>query len=98
MEQRTLPSRRSAGHRSLLATIVGGQTRQGARKAVWGYIFVGPWLIGLLAFVAGPILASLYLSFTTYDILSPPQWVGLANYHRAFFEDPLMWSSLERTF
>jgi multiple sugar transport system permease protein len=98
MAQRTLPSRRPVGHRSLLATVVGGQTRQGARKAIWGLIFVGPWLIGLLAFVAGPILASLYLSFTTYDILSPPQWVGLANYHRAFFEDPLMWPSLERTF
>jgi multiple sugar transport system permease protein len=65
---------------------------------LWGYIFIGPWLIGLLAFVAGPILASLYLSFTTYDILSPPQWVGLENYRRAFFDDPLFWPSLGRTF
>lgn len=59
---------------------------------------MAPWIVGLLAFVAGPILASLYLSFTTYDILSPPQWVGLDNYRRAFFDDPLFWPSLGRTF
>jgi multiple sugar transport system permease protein len=84
--------------RSLLATIVGGQTSQGARRALWGYVFIAPWLIGLAVFVAGPIVASLYLSFTTYDMLSAPSWVGLANYHRAFFEDPLFWPSLGRTF
>jgi multiple sugar transport system permease protein len=98
MEQRTLNSRRPVGSRSLLAWLVGGQTRQGARKALWGYLFVGPWLVGLLAFVAGPIFASLYLSFTTYDILSAPTWVGLDNYRRAFFDDPLLWPSLGRTF
>src|SRR5207247_854617 len=64
----------------------------------WGYVFIAPWLIGLLLFVAGPIFASLYLSFTTYDILSPPRWAGLNNYKRAFFDDPLFWPSLERTF
>ena len=37
--------------RSLLATVFGGETRQGARKALWGYIFISPWLIGLLVFV-----------------------------------------------
>jgi multiple sugar transport system permease protein len=84
--------------RPLLATIFGGQTSQGARRAMWGYVFISPWLIGLAVFVAGPIVASMYLSFTTYDILSAPTWSGLANYHRAFFEDPLFWPSLGRTF
>jgi len=84
--------------RPLLARLVGGQTRQGARKALVGYLLISPWLIGLLVFVAGPILASLYLSLTSYDMLSPPRFVGLANYHKAFFEDPLFWPSLGRTF
>lgn len=98
MEQRNLSSVQALNRRPLLAMLVGGETRQGARKALWGFIFISPWLIGLLVFVGGPIVASLYLSFTTYDILSPPKWVGLANYHRAFFDDPLFWTSLARTF
>jgi multiple sugar transport system permease protein len=81
----------------ILATVVGGKTRQEAQRALWGYIFIAPWLVGLLVFVAGPIIASLYLSLTTYDILSPPRWVGLANFHRVFFEDPLFWPSMGRT-
>lgn len=84
--------------RSRLAVIVGGKTPQGARRALWGYLFIAPWLAGLLVFIGGPILVSLYLSFTTYDILSPPRWVGLANYQRAFFEDPLFWPTMGRTF
>jgi multiple sugar transport system permease protein len=88
----------SAPSRSLLGILVGGQTPQAARRALWGWLFIAPWIIGLLVFVAGPILVSLYLSFTTYDILSPPRWVGLDNFHRAFFEDPLFWPSLGRSF
>lgn len=91
-----VPGRRQS--RPLLATLVGAHTQQGARKALWGYFFIAPWLIGLLVFVGGPILASLYLSFTTYDMLSAPRWVGLANYQRAFSQDPLFWPSLGRTF
>src|SRR5256885_14435132 len=98
MTEPVLAVSRKAHGRSLLALVVGGQTQQAARKALWGYVFIAPWLIGLLLFVAGPIFASLYLSFTTYDILSPPRWAGLNNYKRAFFDDPLFWPSLERTF
>ena len=43
-------------------------------------LFVSPWIIGFLAFVAYPILASLYFSFSDYSVLSPPQWVGIYNY------------------
>jgi len=52
----------------------------GARNQILGLLFISPWLIGLLAFTAYPILASLYYSFTLYDIINPPQWVGLQNY------------------
>ena len=44
-----------------------------------GLLFVSPWIIGFSAFVAYPILASLYFSFCDYSVLSPPQWVGLYN-------------------
>ena len=84
--------------RTLLQVIVGANTRTKARKALWGYAFALPWLLGLVIFVAGPIIFSLYLSFNTYDVLSQPKWVGLGNYRQAFFEDELFWGSLGRTF
>jgi multiple sugar transport system permease protein len=64
---------------------------------MWGYIFLSPWVLGLLLFVAGPVIASAYFSLTDYDIISPPRFIGLANYYKAFFEDDLFWSSLGRT-
>lgn len=68
------------------------------KDALWGYLFVVPWIVGFLIFTLGPMIASLYFSFTKYNIIDPPQWVGLANYQRMFFNDPLFWHSLERTF
>ncbi|MGH2458215.1 MAG: carbohydrate ABC transporter permease [Chloroflexota bacterium] len=82
----------------LIARVVGAKSRQERRNALWGILFISPWLLGLLLFVAGPIIASLWLSLTDYDILSPPKWVGLAQYQKAFFSDPLFWPSLGRTF
>ena len=43
------------------------------------------------------MLASLYFSFTEYDVISPPQWVGLANYRKILFDDPLFWQSIKVT-
>lgn len=67
------------------------------REAIWAYIFISPWIIGFLVFTIGPMLASLYFSFTDYNIIDPPVWTGLANYQKLFFEDPLFWHSLKRT-
>jgi len=44
------------------------------------YVFLAPWIIGLLAFTVIPIFMSLYFSFTQYDMLTPPRWIGLLNY------------------
>src|SRR5215813_11122495 len=52
-----------------------------------GYAFIAPWLIGFFGFTLVPMLASLYLAFTDYDILTPPRWVGLENFHRMFTQD-----------
>lgn len=49
-------------------------------ETFWGWLFIIPAVLGLILFRFGPVLASFYFSFTKYDILSPPQWVGLANY------------------
>jgi multiple sugar transport system permease protein len=68
------------------------------REALLAYAFVFPWIVGFLAFVAGPILASLYLSLTRYNIANPPRFIGLDNYVQAFAVDPLFWGSLGRTF
>jgi multiple sugar transport system permease protein len=61
------------------------------------YVFVSPWIVGLVVFTAGPILASLYLSFNDYAIIAPPQWTGIANFRKAFVEDDLFWKSLANT-
>jgi multiple sugar transport system permease protein len=65
---------------------------------IYAYLFLLPWIVGFVAFVAGPILASLVLSLTTYDIATDPEFIGIANYVRAFTQDPLFWGSILRTF
>ena len=61
-----------------------------------GLFFISPWLVGLLVFYLYPIAASLYYSLTDYNVLQPPNFVGLDNY-RAIFSDPLFWTSLGNT-
>jgi multiple sugar transport system permease protein len=67
-----------------------------AREAIECYIFMLPVILGLLLFYLGPMIASLYFSFTDYDMLSPAQWVGLENY-RALVDDEIFWKSLRVT-
>lgn len=67
------------------------------REAIIFYLCVAPWVIGFLAFTLGPMLASLYLSFTSWDVLSPPVWNGVANYQRIFTNDPDFIQSLKVT-
>lgn len=83
---------------SLLARIVGAKTQYQTRKALWGYVFALPWVVGLIVFWGGPILASFYLSFTEYGVTGRPKFIGLENYVKAFTADDLFWSSLGRTF
>jgi multiple sugar transport system permease protein len=58
------------------------------REAVDGWLFILPWLLGFLFFTAGPMLASAVMSFLEWEILTPPTWVGLANFHQLMV-DPL---------
>jgi multiple sugar transport system permease protein len=58
------------------------------RGQIAGILFISPWLIGFLAFTAFPILASLYYSFTLYDIINAPRFIGLNNFTFMFTTDP----------
>lgn len=67
------------------------------REAATFYICISPWLVGLVVFVAGPMAASLGISFTKWDLLSQPVFVGLDNYARMLERDPLFWQALRVT-
>lgn len=60
------------------------------------FVFLSPWLVGFLLWIGGPLLASIYLSFTQYDIMTPPRWVGVGNYQQLFTDD-LFWQALKVT-
>lgn len=67
------------------------------REALTFYLMISPWLAGFLLFTLGPMVASLVISFTRWDLLSPARFVGLANYQKMFTRDPLFWQSLKVT-
>jgi multiple sugar transport system permease protein len=93
-KQESLPVRPGAA--------VGARAKGGSairwRNNVDGYLFIAPWLIAFFAFTFVPILVSLYLAFTDYHLTAPPQWRGLDNFERMFFEDPRYWKSVKATF
>jgi len=59
------------------------------RNFVKGILFASPWLIGFLLWTIYPILASLYYSFTRFDAMRPPRFIGLANYADMIFNDEI---------
>ena len=68
------------------------------RHIIEGYLFLTPWLLGYLLFTAGPVVVSLGLSFTSYNLISPPTFIGFGNFTEAFTKDQQFWPSLIRTF
>jgi multiple sugar transport system permease protein len=72
--------------------------RGGLSRALVSYSFLAPWLIGFLGLTLGPTLASLYLSFTNFDLLQDPQFIGTANYQRIVTNDVKFWHSMQVTF
>jgi multiple sugar transport system permease protein len=67
------------------------------REARTGLLFVLPWLLSLLIFTTCPVLAAFYLSFTEYNVVQPPRWVGLQNYRTMLTADPAFWISVKNT-
>lgn len=60
-------------------------------------MFILPWLVGFFIFTAGPMIYSLYMSFTDFSGLGAANWVGIENYKKILTEDPLFWQSLWNT-
>ena len=80
----------------------GGARRRSRRRARARYYllvlaFMSPWLVGFCAFFAYPMLTSLYFSFTHYDLLSEPRFIGLNNYRYMLRSDPFFWPAVKNT-
>ncbi len=67
------------------------------REAAKGYLFISPWLLGLLVFQAIPLIMVFYFGFTKYSVLSDPEWIGLSNYLKIFTKDDLFLKSIWNT-
>jgi multiple sugar transport system permease protein len=72
------------------------------RRAAWrrrGIVlaFMSPWIVGFTVFFGYPLVMSAYLSFTHYDLLSSPRWIGLANYKFLFTKDQTVWPAVKNT-
>src|SRR5262245_8185476 len=57
------------------------------REALTFYLLLSPFIFGFLSLTLGPMLASFYFGFTTWDLLTPPKWIGLDNYVNLFTAD-----------
>ena len=78
-----------------MAVLAGGAVRRPSgfrhwRQWVTAYWFLAPWLIFPLVFIAGAIVLAFYFSFTSYDLLSDPVFIGLANYQKAFQDESFL--------
>jgi multiple sugar transport system permease protein len=76
--------------------------RRARRRAAWRrrrlvLLLMAPWLIGFSVFFGYPLVMSVYLSFTHYDLLSSPKWIGWANYKYLFNDDPQVGSAVKNT-
>ena len=76
--------------------------RKARKRAAWRrrgtvLLFMSPWLAGFTIFFGYPLVMSAYLSFTHYDLLNPPRWVGLANYRYLLGTDAQVWPAIRNT-
>ncbi|MFF1252820.1 carbohydrate ABC transporter permease [Pseudarthrobacter sp. NPDC058329] len=88
MTQSPTTSRRSAQSDSTLPR----KSRQRGGDARAGYTFLLPWLLGFIILTLGPMISSLYLSFTNYNLFDPPKWIGLDNYTTMFQDERFLQS------
>ena len=84
------------------ASISGRAVSQSRWSQIWsrngaGYLFLLPWFLGFFGLTLGPMISSLFLSFTNFDLLTAPDWVGLENYQRIFTNDPKFAASMRVT-
>lgn len=92
----------AAGAESAVPAFPALDRRRAKRRAAWrrrGLVlaFMSPWLVGFCVFIGYPLVYSAYLSFHSYDLLSPPRWVGLSNYRYMLNDDPEISIAIKNT-
>ena len=70
--------------------------RRALRRNISGWLFASPWIIGFLLWTVGPMLASLVIAFTNWDLITEPKFVGTQNF-TTMVADNLVWKSLQVT-
>ncbi len=83
---------------TIVALVRGRPLTLRQREQVDFYLAIAPWLIGLILFTGGPVLASFAFSFTNWTGLTTVEWVGLENFRQLLFDDPLFWTATYNTF
>src|SRR5574338_1191587 len=83
-----------------LSQETGGRLR--AARAAWRqyktmYLFMLPFIVLFLVFVIAPVVTAVYLSFTYFNMLEPPRWIGLSNYRLLFLEDDIFFTAIKNT-
>ena len=78
------------------------ERRRARNRAKWRrrltvLAFMSPWLVGFTVFFGYPLVSTVYLSFTHYDLLKPARWIGLANYKYMFTEDKQIGPAIRNT-
>jgi multiple sugar transport system permease protein len=74
-----------------------GKSRAKRRRRLTVLAFMSPWIVGFSVFFGYPLVSTLYLSFTHYDLLQPSRWVGTANYRYMVQDDPQIWTAVKNT-
>jgi multiple sugar transport system permease protein len=72
-------------------------SRAERRNLRTGLLFISPWLLGFFIWTVYPLVSSLYFSFTRYDLIRPPIWIGMQNFYEIFFEDMAFWKVVKNT-
>ncbi|WP_274364127.1 carbohydrate ABC transporter permease [Paenibacillus thermotolerans] len=68
------------------------------KEYAWAYLFISAPILGFMLFAFIPIVYSVYVSFTKFDVFNPPVFNGVANYDKLLFDDPLFWKTMVNTF
>jgi len=84
------------------AAVATPERRRARKRARWRrrrlvLLLMSPWIVGFTAFFGYPLVMNAYLSFTHYDLLSSPRWIGFENYKFMFSKDPQVWTAIKNT-
>ena len=80
-----------------MVALAPGRRRRISDETAAGWISISPWIIGFLLFTAWPVAASLYFSFTKYNVVESPHWIGLDNYRELLGDDDRFFKSVRNT-